>query len=222
VPGAAENLIRLPARECFDAQLEMPVNALPALGAGGVTFGSLNEPAKLNDRVLDCWARVLAAVPRSRLLVGKADSALFVRRVRERLALAGVAGERVEPVATLGLRDYVALHHRIDVLLDPFPYNGGTITCFALWMGVPVVSLTGSYGAARMGHALVSHVGLPELAAASEAQYVARCAALAGDLGALARLRQSLRARFRESPLGRARVVVGAAEAAFSALREAR
>jgi protein O-GlcNAc transferase len=89
----------------------------------------------------------------------------------------------------------------MDVALDPFPYNGTTTTCEALWMGVPVVALIGDRHASRVGLDLLTRVGLPELAAPDAESYVRRAAGLVEDLPALSSLRQGLRERMRQSPL---------------------
>ena len=99
------------------------------------------------------------------------------------------------------MSDYFALYRQIDIGLDPFPCNGGTTTCDALWMGVPVVTLAGRTAVGRGGVSVLRNVGLPELIAETPEQYVQIAAALAGDLPRLAELRRTLRERMRASPL---------------------
>src|SRR5262249_19002104 len=122
-------------------------------------------------------------------------------RVREGFARGGIAPERVEFVGRMPLGEYLALHGRIDVGLDPFPYGGGTTTCDALWMGVPVVTLSGRTAVGRGGVSIRANLGLTELVARDAEQYVAICADLAGDLARLAELRRTLRERMACSPL---------------------
>ena len=109
----------------------------------------------------------------------------------------------------------MGLYNRVDVGLDPFPYNGTTTTCDALWMGVPVVTLAGRTHVARVGLSLVSHLGFPEWGVASSDAYVARCRELTADLPALARLRLGLREQMRVSPLCDATQFLGNLEAAY-------
>ena len=142
-----------------------PVDALPALEAGHVSFGSLNNFCKVTPPTLAAWGRLLQAVPGSRLLL-HAHAGSHRDRVRACLAGQGVAAERVEFVDFQPMAEYFDVYRRIDVALDPFPYVGGTTTCDALWMGVPVVSLAGQTAVGRGGLSILSNVGLPELVGA--------------------------------------------------------
>lgn len=204
-PGGAP--LRLPdAWCCYHPLGETPaVSDLPALrpgSDGALTFGCLNSFAKVNDAVLERWARLLAGVPGSRLLLHAPAEESVHRRVRARLAEAGgVAGERVEFVPVQGRTDYLGTYGRIDVGLDPFPFNGMTTTCEAMWQGVPVLTLPGRTPGSRVGASLLGSVGLVELVAASEAESFALARTLAADLPRLASLRGGLRERMATSPL---------------------
>jgi protein O-GlcNAc transferase len=202
---ASEALVRLPSGFlCYGARDEAPAPTTPpCLSSGFVTFGSFNNPAKLSATTLDVWAQVLARVPRARLLLkGKpfgdaATRALYLDRLAER----GVAAERVELVGWLPDQAHLALYDRIDIALDPFPYNGTTTTCEALWMGVPVVTLRGDRHAGRVGASLLTQVGVTDLITDSVEAYVMTAVALAGDPARLTDLRRSLRPRMTASPL---------------------
>jgi len=203
---SAERLVRLPeCFHCFRPRVDSPdVGPLPALAAGQVTFGCFNNFTKISDGFLDAAARVLAAVPGSRLLLkGKALSVPYVAElVRARFARAGVDASRLVLSGwKRTLADHLAAYNSVDIALDSFPYNGTTTTCEALWMGVPVVTLVGDRHAARVGHSLLRAVGLEEFVTNSVEQYVGTCAALAKDLPRLGALRAELRERVRRSPL---------------------
>lgn len=116
------------------------------------------------------------------------------------------------------MREHLEAYGRVDVALDPFPYNGTTTTCEALWMGVPVVTLAGRTHVARVGASLLTHLGAPEWIASSPDAYVACAATLASDLPALARIRGVLRERMAASPLCDAIGFTRGLEAAFGAL----
>jgi protein O-GlcNAc transferase len=203
---ASEALVRLPdGFLCYSARDEAPARgAAPCLSNGFVTFGSFNSPAKLSGATLDAWAQVLTRLPTARLLLkGKpfADAATRARYLG-RLAERGVAADRVELVGWLpDSKGHLALYDRIDVALDPFPYNGTTTTCEALWMGVPVVTLRGDRHSGRVGASLLTRVGSTDLIANSVEAYVTTAVALAGDPARLADLRRSLRPRMAASSL---------------------
>jgi predicted O-linked N-acetylglucosamine transferase (SPINDLY family) len=199
----AERSIRLPdSWYCYNPQLANPpeVGPLPALAAGRITFACLNNFNKVNASVLTAWSRLLRAVPQSRLFL-IADEGELCRRTRERMEREGVDGARVQFLQGMPRLEYFQLYNTIDISLDPFPYNGGTTSCDSLWMGVPVISLAGRTAAGRQGLALLSNLGLPELAAPTVEDYIRIAAALAGDLPRLTRLRAGLRERMRRSPL---------------------
>jgi predicted O-linked N-acetylglucosamine transferase (SPINDLY family) len=165
-----------------------------------VTFGCLNTLRKVNDPVLQLWARVMHAVPGSRLLinapVGRARQ--WITRV---MGTGGIEASRLEFVGFQPWPAYIELFNRIDIALDPFPCNGGITTCDGLWMGVPVVTLHGQTAVGRAGSSILHNVGLPELIASSQEQYVKIAAELAEDLGRLEGMRRDLRDRLRRSPL---------------------
>jgi predicted O-linked N-acetylglucosamine transferase (SPINDLY family) len=117
------------------------------------------------------------------------------------LELLGTDPQRITFVARLGMDEYLGTYKQIDVALDPHPYGGGTTTCDALWMGVPVITLPGATSIHRSGVSLRSNVGLSELMAESPEQYVHIASDLAADLPRLGKLRSSLRQRMFESPL---------------------
>jgi protein O-GlcNAc transferase len=202
----SETLVRLPG--CFSCYLppeDAPeVSPLPALRNGFVTFACFNNPAKVNDRVLDLWARVLHAAPGARLLLkGKAFGSEERRAlVRRRLAEQGIAPERIELAGEArSVTEHLGMYARADIALDPFPYNGVTTTCEALWMGVPVVVLEGAAHRGRVGVTLLTHAGFPQWLARTDAEYVEIATKLAADPNALEQARGELREAMRRSPL---------------------
>jgi predicted O-linked N-acetylglucosamine transferase (SPINDLY family) len=204
---ATERLLRLP--ECFlcygppDDALE-PTMPEPGGSSGGVVFGSFSTLSKVNDACAALWAKVLGAVPGSRLLLkNRAFATPAVRdRVVRRLAAAGLDPARIEAAAwTDSTADHLAYYRRLHIALDTWPYCGTTTTCEALWMGVPVVTLAGATHASRVGASLLTTTELTDLIARTEEEYVSIAAALAADPARIAALRSSLRERMRRSPL---------------------
>lgn len=190
---------------CFEPPAQAPpVGPLPLLGNGDVTFGSFNNLSKLSPATVALWARVLQAVPAARLVLQALAFADAPTReqVRERFAAHGIAPERLdirEPI--LAFERFLAGYGEIDIALDPLPFNGGTTTCQALWMGVPVITLPGQHFHSRMGLSLLRQLDLAELVADSAQSYVDIAAALAADHQRLEGLRRTLRGRMQASPL---------------------
>jgi predicted O-linked N-acetylglucosamine transferase (SPINDLY family) len=201
-----ERLLRLPRPFlCYRAEPQAPPpGPAPARDRGQVTFGCFNNTVKLSDSFLDTAARVLNAVPGSRLVLkaGALNIPSVGDPVRQRFDLAGIAPERVELRGwATQVEHHMSAYREIDVALDSFPYNGTTTTFEALWMGVPVVTLRGDCHAGRVGACLLGWLGLHELIAGDTAEFVRICARLAGDLEGTGALRAGLRERLRASPL---------------------
>ena len=202
-PGEASHYI--------EASLHLPhcywCYSAPPLGrmvgerlAGPPTFGCLNNFAKVTDATLDRWTRLLARVPEARLLI-YARAEPHRERVRRALRAAGLDEARAAFVGYQSLADYLDTYREIDVALDPHPYGGGTTSCDALWMGVPVVTLAGRTAVSRAGTTLLRNVGLDDLVARSAEQYIELAAKLIRDADRLAELRRGLRARLESSPV---------------------
>lgn len=210
-PGASEawnteSLLRLPG--CFlcyrPPPVAVPVGPLPADRRNCITFASFNALPKLSPEVIAAWANLLHSVPDSRLLLK--NQSLRDPATRDRCA-GSFADHDIDPhrLELLGwLPDqeaHLALYRRVDIALDTFPYNGTTTTCEALWMGAPVVTISGTTHASRVGSTLIRCVGLHEFVAPNVDAYV-RCAVeLARDRERLRRLRTGLRPRILASPL---------------------
>jgi predicted O-linked N-acetylglucosamine transferase (SPINDLY family) len=211
-----EHLIRLdPCFLCYTPPVGAPaVAGPPSERAGYPTFASFNSWRKLNPRVIELWARVLDAVPGSRMLIKCVDMRDDFSRGRVVQMLDGaIAGryELLEPKATI--EEHLALYARVDVALDTIPYHGTTTTCEAMFMGVPVVTLEGETHVSRVGVSLLRNIGLEELIARDDADFVRIAASLAKDAPRLHALRDGLRPRLLASPVCDA----GAFTARFSA-----
>jgi protein O-GlcNAc transferase len=201
----SERVIRLPWFYVHAPLSAPPVTAPPSHEHRYVTFGSFNNPAKLNDDVVRLWARVMRETPRSVLVLKFRDwfaSPGLQARLRSLLLAEGVDPARLrfggDNEAT---SDHMARYHDIDIALDPFPFTGSTTTFEALWMGVPVVTLRGPFMAGRWSASMLSSVGLPELIAETADDFAAIVAQLANYPDRLTRLRTELRERVAHSPL---------------------
>jgi protein O-GlcNAc transferase len=198
-----ETVLRLPDMHlCLSvAGLDVPIVARP--DAGPLTLGSFNNWAKASDGTIALWSRVLAEIPDSRLLLkarllGDPETR---RTAIERFAVHGIGADRLTLEKPAPRLELLAAYNRIDIALDPFPYNGCTTTAEALWMGVPVVTLKGKRSVARAAEGILTVAGLPELVAQDRDAYVAAVKALAHDRKRLGELRSGLRARVEQSPI---------------------
>jgi len=189
-------------------------NPLPALSAGHITFASLSHIAKFSPAALECWAELLKRIPASRLRL-HIPPGWSQNRALGIFQKAGIDLNRLIFVKHLKIEEYFVSYHHVDISLDPFPYAGGTTTCDALWMGVPVVSMSGELPTSRSGLSLLSAIGMEELVARSPEEYLRIAVSLANDLPRLASLRQELRGRMQSSPLTNAPRFVGNLEGAF-------
>lgn len=200
-----EKIWRLPeTRLCFTPpDVNVAINPLPALTNGYLTFGCFNNLSKMNDRVVALWAQVLAAVPDSRLFLKSPQlkEVSAQRNVAARFAASGIDPARLILEGLSPRAEYLKTYQRVDIALDPFPYTGGTTTCEALWMGVPVLTVAGQRFLSRQGVGLLMNAGLPQWVAADSGDYLARAKSHAGDLKSLALLRAGLRQQVLASPL---------------------
>ncbi len=205
-PWHTETLVRLaPCFLAFEPPDAVPIEpACPLRTGEPVTFGSLNNIAKISNACLDLWAQLLRHAASSRLL-------LKARGFRdpdtreyfcERFAARDVDPARLLLVADLpSLSEHLEVYNRIDVALDTFPYHGTTTTCEAAWMGVPTVSLASTTHASRVGVSLLSVLGLEANVANTPDAFAEKACALAEDPARLEDLRAGLRQRMRDSAL---------------------
>jgi predicted O-linked N-acetylglucosamine transferase (SPINDLY family) len=199
-----EQVLRLPGTVfCYAPQEDYPFPKYDLKTAKRpLTFGSFNNVPKLTPRTLKLWAAVLRAVPGSRLVLkapsfsDEAAKRIFADRLKD----LGVDLGRVEFRGPVGLTDMMAEYADIDIALDPVPYNGGTTSLQAMWMGVPVVTQMGAHFVSRMGASFMTAAGLPEWVAKNDDDYIAVAKKMAKDRKALLKLKLGLRARLVKRP----------------------
>jgi predicted O-linked N-acetylglucosamine transferase (SPINDLY family) len=186
---------------CYHPLTETPVpNSLPLFTEGHVTFGCLNNFCKVSDQTLALWSKVLRGFENSRLLV-LAPVGQARQRILDRFREQKIEPARVEFVEHRPRAKYLEHYHHIDVCLDTLPYNGHTTSLDSLWMGVPVVTRVGRTIVGRAGFSQLSNLGLADLVAWSDDEFVTLAAQLAADQPRLALLRSTLRERMERSSL---------------------
>ena len=202
----------------------LAVSPLPAGHNGYITLGCFQTLSKIGDGVLELWGRIFSALPEVRLrLQNRQMSCLTTReQMKSRLARFGIAQERVTLSGPVSRAEYLAAYAEVDMVLDTFPYPGGTTTCEALWMGVPTLTLAGETMLARQGASLLMAAGLSNWVASSAEDYVAKAAAFSLDLPSLSALRARLREQVRTSPLFDAERFARNFEAALLGMWESR
>ena len=200
--GFTEELLVLPATHfCWQPLRPAPAPAHAPTAGRSIVFGSFNNFTKINDHVLRVWAEILRRVPESRLFL---KAAIFSEEdaraeMLTRIAAAGISLSRVDTEGNSP--DYLAAYNRMDIALDPFPYPGGGTTCDALYMGVPVVTLSGETLGSRFGASLLTNIGAEALIAHTEEEYIALAVSLAGDASMLDALHTGLRQMLAQSPV---------------------
>lgn len=200
-----EEIWRLPdSYLCFTPPgIAVDVGPLPALAAGCVTFGCFNNLSKMGDDVAALWARVLHAVPASRLFLKTRqlnDPDCHAATV-QRFVDMGIAPERLILEGGAPRFELLRAYQRVDIALDPFPYPGGTTSAEAIWMGVPLITKRGDRFLSHMGETICHNTGLSNWVAADADDYVAKAIQFAADLPQLAALRARLREQALASPL---------------------
>jgi protein O-GlcNAc transferase len=218
----SEKSLRLPDTFwCYESLVkDVDVSPPPVLRNGYITFGCLNNPCKLTDRTFALWAQTMLRVDQSRLMLLAAPGGVR-DRISEKFAALGIDPARIAFTGYRPRGEYLRAYGEIDIVLDIFPYNGHTTSLDALWMGVPVVSLTGTSPGSRAGYSLLSNLGLQELASGTEEGFIRAAIDLASDIPRLTALRGDLRPRMERSPLmDGARFARGVEDAYREAWRE--
>ena len=176
---------------------------MPAQASGRIVFGCFNNLAKMNDAVVSLWARLLQAVPGSRLFLKtiQLNDPRVCEATRRRFAERGISHDRLDLEGSSPRLDLLAAYGRVDIALDPFPYPGGTTSVEALWMGVPVITRKGDRFLSHVGESIAHNAGLSDWVAADDDDYLARAVRFSGNLAHLANLRAGLRQQVLDSPV---------------------
>jgi len=193
------------------------VAPLPGLARKAFTFGCLNNAAKISDRCIAAWAKLLQSLPGTRLVLLAGQSQSAQKRLSERFMKAGILRDRIQLLSRMARPQYFSAYGEIDVALDPFPYNGGVTTCDALWMGVPVLTVAGESYVSRQGVMQMLALGLSEFVAESPEALIPLAKMWMSRRPELGELRRTMREQLLASPLADAPRYVRNLEASLRA-----
>ena len=188
---------------CFDPpKFDLEIHNTPAKLMGVFTFGSFNNYCKLSPETITLWAKILNAVPSSRLLLkhNQYSNPSVQQFVHDRFANHNIDNNRVIMEGRSPRQELLVNYQHIDIALDPFPFGGGTTTAECLWMGVPVITMKGDRWVGRVSESILNAVGLPELVADNLDAYRSLAITLSNDIPRLESLRFKLRKTMEASP----------------------
>lgn len=170
-----EKIIFAEMQKVFEpSPLSPAVNTLPALRNGYMTYATFNRPKKINDDVLTAWGELLSRSPESTLLLGFMTDDEFIASVKSRLLAKGAHADQLIFRGKVSLQEYLGFHHEIDILLDSFPYTGGTTTNHGAWMGVPTLTIMGSTPPGHQGVDIMRSYGLEQFIAKDVKDYITK------------------------------------------------
>ena len=203
--AASETIHQLPRCSfCYGVPEIAKQNRKHNIKHSRITFGCFNNASKVSLKVVDAWAEILHKCKHSRLILK--DRRFNFSAVRHtwklRFRRRGIDDHRIELLPNSLHDEYMQTYNSIDIVLDPFPRTGGTTTCDALWMGVPVITLAGKNYVERLSATKLSAIGATELITENIDDYIAEAVSLAEDPERLSRYHQTLRIAMIESPLG--------------------
>ncbi len=201
-----EKIWRLPEiTQCFTApNFDVTINSLPASTNNFITFGSMNKITKVNDNVISLWSKVLLSVHHSKLLLRNKD--LDNKQVRETICQKfnkqGVEKDRLIFYGeTKTRKEILETYNKIDIALDPFPFQGNTSSCESIWMGVPVLTLKGDRFLSHFGESINFNINMNEWIAKDEREYISKAVKFSSDIKGLVEIRKNLRKTALSSPV---------------------
>jgi protein O-GlcNAc transferase len=214
----AEEIVDLPCCVCYEPPGDAPdVSRLPSLLGKPFTFGSINRIEKWSDGAITLAARILRAMPQSRLLLKAAalQNPAVARATLRQFAERGIDADRLILRGRTDVYDHLNTLQEVDLALDPFPVNGGITTAETLWMGVPVLALLGNSTPGRISASILTAVGMRDWIAQSEDEYVRIALEFAGNPSHLATLRRHMRQHMANTPVFNIRRYTSHVEAAY-------
>jgi predicted O-linked N-acetylglucosamine transferase (SPINDLY family) len=198
----------------------VPISPLPSLQNNAFCFGAFHNTSKVSDMIIKLWSKVLEQIPESKILLQAAayDDPDIVRYFQTCFEKNGIKRDRVQCVGALPFEQYLKMHHKIDIMLDTQPWTGHTTSCHALWMGIPILTLSGNRHASRIGQRLMLALNMPEWVALDHHDFVKKAVLFAKDRNGLDILRKNMRTRILESGISDRKQYVHSLEKIFRQL----
>lgn len=201
-----EKIWRLPEiSHCFTPpDFDVKINNLPAIKNNFVTFGNANKLTKMNDDVVSLWSKILLSIPNSRLLLRcrELTSQKIVENTFERFKKYNINKNRLLLLGKAGTRkELLETYNKIDIALDPFPFQGYTSTCEAVWMGVPVITLKGNRYLFHSGESINSNLNMHDWIAKNYDEYISKAIKFSSNINELSKIRMNLRNIILQSPV---------------------
>ena len=196
---------------------ERKENPPPLLKNNYITFGSFNNPAKINKNVIFCWSKILKEIENSKLIIKCSNDKKKLDRIESLMEKNGVLDSVIFHKRFEDKKDHLNLYNEVDIALDTFPYNGVTTSFEAIWMGVPVITMAGYNFNSRCGESINKNLNMEQLIAKNEDDYVSKAVSLSTDKDKFLNIRKSIFLDAIDSPLFNKKRF---AENFFNSLRE--
>ena len=200
----SETLLRLPnGFQCYQGNDDIRIDTkLPQKEDKQITFGSFNNLSKITPIVIKTWSKILHSVPTSRLVLKLQKLNNNTSYYHDLFIQEGIDKERVKFYQpSPSIEEHLSLYNTIDIGLDPFPFNGATTTCEALWMGVPVITLLGDRHVGRVGASILTNIGLEDFIAHDINGYIELAVEMSSNLKYLMEIKTGLRKQMQNAPL---------------------
>lgn len=202
-----EKLAYLPSNGLFFSRAPAwEIRQAPCLSQGYPTFGSFNRLNKLNASTIVLWSMLLKRLPDARLIIGSTPPESHASLLQS-FSVQGVYPHRLSFAPRTSMREYLELHHQVDICLDTFPYAGGTTTCHAFTMGVPTLTLAGETLPSRTGAGLMEQLGLTSFVAKGIEDFIEKGTYWGIHHRELNNVRTSMRSRFDAAPIGQPQLI---------------
>lgn len=201
-----ERVLRLPEiSQCFTPpNFDIKIKNLPAIENKFITFGCINKFAKINDEVLKLWSKIILSLPNSKIILKckEFDNQEIVIQTLQKFKMLNINKDRIILMGSTKTRKKnLEVYNKIDIALDPFPFQGNTSTCEAVWMGVPVLTLKGNRYLFHFGESINSNLNMRDWIAKDKDEYIFKAVKFASNLSLLSDLRKNLREKALQSPV---------------------